>query len=224
MPTQIILIESDHKPYSISLLVQSLILNVQNSVYFLALPNVACREPIISFVSILRTRNVMEHNSINFPNSMYFHVRPYTLYFGFGYGGIGSVFTMWPPMSNPLTNPTTPSKSVSRIAQTRLVIDRKEPLDEEKNYSKRKHNPRIPQIIPIRKPYHERKGKPSPIRDACRLLISRWGVPINNDGDGPFNSGNNGPLGNNHPKGGGCGLLGGGGSGPSRDKTQDHLP
>ncbi len=201
MPTQIVLIV--HKPYSISLHVQSLVLNVQNLVYPLALPNVTCRKPIIPLFFVLFIGNVMEHNLVGFPNSMYIHVRPYTSYFGFGYRGIGSVPTMWPPMFDPLTNPTTPSKSISRITQARFVTDRREPSDEEKNYSKRKHSPRMPQIIPIRKPYHEQKGRPSPIRNACKLPISRWGVLISNNGGGPFNNGNNGPLGGNRPKGGG---------------------
>ncbi len=40
-----------------------------------------------------------------FSSSIYSHVRPYTPYFGSGYRGIKGVPTMWPPMSNPLTNP-----------------------------------------------------------------------------------------------------------------------
>jgi len=39
----------------------------------------------------------------------------------------------------------------------------------------------------LKKPYHERKGRPSPIKDACRLPTNRWGVPINNNGGGHFN-------------------------------------
>jgi hypothetical protein len=81
----------------------------------------------------------------------------------------------------------------------------------------------MPWIVLIRKPYHERRGKPSPIRDACRLRISRWGVLISNDGGEPFNGGNNGPPGGSPPKVGGSGLLGGGGSGLLGGGNSAHL-
>jgi len=110
----------NHKPYLVSLTVQSLILNVQNSIYPLALPNVACREPIIPPISIPLTRNVMEQNLIGFPNSMYPHVGPYTPYFSSGYRGIRSVHIMWLLVSNPLTNLATPLKPISKIAQVKL--------------------------------------------------------------------------------------------------------
>ncbi len=74
---------------------------------------------------------------------MYPHVGPYTPYFGFGYEGIWNVLTMWPPMSNPLTNPTTSPKLVSGIAQIDIVTNHGEPLDEDENYLKRKHNPKM---------------------------------------------------------------------------------
>jgi hypothetical protein len=57
----------------------------------------------------------MEQNLVGFPNSMYPHVGPYTPYFGFGYKGIGGVPTMWPPMSDPLTNLTTSPKPILAI-------------------------------------------------------------------------------------------------------------
>ncbi len=47
----------------------------------------------------------MDQNLVGFPNSMYFHVRPYTPYFGYGYGGIKGVLTILPPMFDLLTNP-----------------------------------------------------------------------------------------------------------------------
>jgi hypothetical protein len=101
---------------------------------------------------------------------MYPHVGPYTPYSGFGYGGIRNTPTMWPPMSNPLTNLTTPPRSILRVAQVGIVIDYGEPLDEDNDSSKRKHNLRMPRIILIGKPYHERKGKPSPIGDVGGLF------------------------------------------------------
>lgn len=101
---------------------------------------------------------------------MYPHVGPYTPYFGFGYGGIKNILTMWSPMSNPLTNLIAPPRSILRVTQVGIIIDYGEPLDEDNDSSKRKHNLRMPRIILIGKPYHERKGKPSPVGDVGGLL------------------------------------------------------
>jgi hypothetical protein len=76
---------TNRKPYSVSIPFQTLISSIQNLVYSLALPNVACRKPIIPFISVPLIGNVMEQNVIGFPNSMYLHVGPYTPYFGSGY-------------------------------------------------------------------------------------------------------------------------------------------
>ncbi len=65
---------TNHKPYSIYVTIQNPIPNIQNLVYSLTLPNVACREPIIPHVFVLLTGNLMEQNPIGFPNSMYPHV------------------------------------------------------------------------------------------------------------------------------------------------------
>jgi hypothetical protein len=54
-----------------------------------------------------------------------------------------NVPTMWPPMSNPLTNFTAPPRSIWGVAQVGIVIDYGEPLDEDNDSSKRKHNLRI---------------------------------------------------------------------------------
>jgi hypothetical protein len=132
---------------------------------------------------------------------MYLRVGPYTPYFGFGYRGIGGVPIMWPPMSNPLVNPTSSPKPISIIIQVGIVTNHIEPLDEDKDYSKRKHNPKMPQTIPIEKSYHDRKGRPSLIGDVGRLLTGGWTIPTSNNGGGPFNRGGNEPLG-----GGGSGL------------------
>jgi hypothetical protein len=59
--------------------------------YLLVIPNVICKEPIIPLVFVPLIKNVMEQHLVSFPNSMYFHVGPYTPYFGYGYEGIGSV-------------------------------------------------------------------------------------------------------------------------------------
>jgi hypothetical protein len=139
-------------------------------------------------------------------------------------------------MFDPLPNPLSPQKSFSGITQARIVIDRGEPSYEDKDYFKRKHNPMMPRINPIKKLYHEYKGRPSLIGDASRSPTSGQVVPISNSGGVPFNIGgnrllgggdggapeggndnllrnnSNNPLGNNNN-----GLLKGCSSGPSRD-------
>ncbi len=152
----------------------------------------------------------MEQNSVGFPNSIYSHVGPYTPYFGFSYEGVGSVLAMWPPMSDPLINPMASLKLVLGIIQARIITDRKEPSDEDEDYFERKHNRRMPQIIPTGKSYHDRKERLSLIGDASRLLTNGWTVPINNYDGGPFGRGGNM-------------LLGGGGSGPPRGGNNGSL-
>ncbi len=44
--------------------------NIQNLVYSLALPNVACRKLVFLLVSIPIVENVMEQNLVAFPNSI----------------------------------------------------------------------------------------------------------------------------------------------------------
>jgi hypothetical protein len=51
------------------------------------------------------------------------------------------------------------------MAQAGIVTDYGEPLDEDNDSSERKHNPRMPRIVLIRKSCHERRGRPSLIRD-----------------------------------------------------------
>ncbi len=62
---------------------------------------------------------------------------------------------MWPPMFDLLTNPTTSSKPISRTAQTDIVTNHEEPLDDNENYYERKHNLRMSQIGPTGKSYHD---------------------------------------------------------------------
>ncbi|CAM6020197.1 unnamed protein product [Sphagnum balticum] len=84
----------------------------------------------------------------------------------------------------------------------------------------------MPQIIPIEKSYHDRKGGPSPIGDVGRPLTSGWTIPINNNGGGPFNKGGNKPLGGAGSgllKGGGNSPLGGGDNNPPRSGNSKHL-
>jgi hypothetical protein len=50
-------------------------------------------------------------------------------------------------MFNPLVDPTPPPKLVARITQTRIITNYREPSDEDKDYSERKHNPKMPQIV-----------------------------------------------------------------------------
>ncbi len=60
----------------------------------------------------------------------------------------------------------------------------------------------MPQILPTKKSYNERKGRPSPIGDDGGLLVNN--IPKNGDGVKPFGVNYNDPL-------------RGGGSGPSWD-------
>ncbi len=82
-----------------------------------------------------------------------------------------------------------------------IVADRGEPLDEDDDFLERKHNHKMPRIIPIKKPYHGRKIIPSQVKDVGEPPIGGQTTPISNDGGGPFGSGGNRPLG-----GGGGGL------------------
>ncbi len=173
LPTHIILM--DHGLYLVSLLIQNPKMNIQNLVYPLVVPNVVYREPIIPFI-----KNVMQQNPVGFPNLMYPHVGPYTPYFGSSYGGIGSVPTMLLPMFDPLVNPMASPKPVLKIAQTKIVKNCEEPLDEDEDYSKEKHNPKMPQIVPIKKLYHDQKEKPSLIEDVSKPLTSGRIVLISN--------------------------------------------
>jgi hypothetical protein len=75
---------------------------------------------------------------------MYLRVGHFTPYFDYGYEGIRNVLTMWLAISNPLANPITPAKPISKIAQTGIVINGREPLDEYEDNFEGKHNPRMP--------------------------------------------------------------------------------
>jgi hypothetical protein len=79
-------------------------------VYPSTLPNQASKKPLIPPIFVPLIGNIMEQNPIGFPNSMYLCVGPYTPYFGFGYGNIRSVPTMWPCMFDPLINPKASPK------------------------------------------------------------------------------------------------------------------
>ncbi len=82
----------------------------------------------------------MEQIFVSFFSTMFFHVGPYTSYFGSGYGGIGSVLTMWPPMSDLFVNDMSPLKLILEVAQVGIVPYYGEPLYEDDDSSKRKHN------------------------------------------------------------------------------------
>jgi hypothetical protein len=107
---------------------------------------------------------------------------------------------MWLPMFDPLPNLTVPLKLILGVSQVGIVTDCGELLDEDNDSSERKHNLRMPKIVPIRILCHERKGKPSPIGHVNGLPTNGQNVPTNNDGGEPF--------------GGGGRHLGGGNSGP----------
>ncbi len=90
----------------------------------------------------------------------------------------------------------------------KIVIDYKEPLDEDKDYSKRKHNPKMPWIVFIGKSYHDQKGKPSLIGNVNRLLSNGRTLPISNDNGRPFGGGSNEPSRSEPLRGSNSGHLG----------------
>jgi hypothetical protein len=82
-----------------------------------------------------------------------------------------------------------------KIAQIEIITHQKELSDEDEDYSKDKHNPKMPQIFPTRKLYHDQRGKSSSIGDVGRLPTSGRTTFINNSGGGRFDKGGgNGPL------------------------------
>jgi hypothetical protein len=54
-----------------------------------------------------------------------------------------------------LPNFITPPKPILGVAQVGIVTNCGEPLDEDNDSFERKHNPRMPRIVPIRKSCHE---------------------------------------------------------------------
>jgi hypothetical protein len=54
------------------------------------------------------TKNVMEQNLVGLSNSIFFHVGPYTPYFGVSYDGIGNVHVLWPLMFDRVINIMAP--------------------------------------------------------------------------------------------------------------------
>ncbi len=101
-----------------------------------------------------------------------------------------------------LTFPIIP-KLILGVVQIGVVTNYEEPSDDDDNSFEKKHNPRMPQILPTKKSYNEKKGIPSPIGDDGGLLVSN--IPVNGSGVGPFATNCNDPL-------------EGGGNGPSRDQ------
>jgi hypothetical protein len=87
------------------------------------------------------TKNVMEKNLVGFPNSMFFHVGPCTPYFGPHYGGKESAPVMWLLIFDPSVNITALPKLVLGVAQTSIIIDHRELLDEDDDFSKKKTQP-----------------------------------------------------------------------------------
>jgi hypothetical protein len=51
-----------------------------------------------------------------------------------------------------------PPKPILGVAQTEIVIDQEENLDEDDVFLERKHNLILQRIVPTRKPYHEQMG------------------------------------------------------------------
>jgi hypothetical protein len=92
------------------------------------------KKSFIPHVYVLITENVIEQNLIGFPNSIFLHVGPYRPYFGSGYSDMGSVPTMWLPISSPSTNITRTPNPIFKVAQAKVVIDNGEPLNDDDIY------------------------------------------------------------------------------------------
>jgi hypothetical protein len=75
-------------------------------------------------------------------------------------------------MFNPLINPMISPKPIPKIVQVGIVTNHGEPLDEDEDYSDKKHIFRMSQIIPTKKLYHDQRGGPFPIGDVGRLLTN----------------------------------------------------
>ncbi len=65
---------------------------------------------------------------------MFLHVGPYRRYFGSNYNDMGSVLTMWLPMSNPFANITTTPKLIFKVVQAKVLIDNGKPLNDDDIY------------------------------------------------------------------------------------------
>ncbi len=92
------------------------------------------KKSFIPPISVFITGNVIKQNPIGFPNLMFLHVGPYKPYFRSGYSGMGSVPTMWLPMSCPFANINITPKPIFRVAQAKVVIDNGEPLNDDDIY------------------------------------------------------------------------------------------
>jgi hypothetical protein len=151
-------------------------LNVQKLVYPFALPKSPHKDSFIQPIFIPITRSIIEQIPIGFPNSMFPFVGPYTPYFGFGHDGMGNVPTMWPQVFSPFANITATLNLVSRVAQVGVVTNNEEPWDDGNISFERKHNPKMPQIFPIKNLYNEKKWQTILIRSDGGLLANGGNV------------------------------------------------
>jgi hypothetical protein len=55
----------------------------------------------------------------------------------------------------------TSPKLVLGITQDGIITNHKEPSYEDEDYSLKKHNPKMPKIVPIKKSYYEWMKRPS---------------------------------------------------------------
>jgi hypothetical protein len=124
---------------------------------------------------------------------------------------------MWPPIFDPLTNITTPPKPILGVTQARIVTNHEELSEEDDDSFERKHSLWMPRIVPIKKSYNERKGKPSLIRNGVGHPTNGGNVPISNN-VGPFGIGSNGL-----PRSGGSGPRGGGDNNPPKGVSRRPL-
>jgi hypothetical protein len=109
----------------------------------------------------MTTKNVIKQNPIGFPNFMFPTCGSYQLVFGTAYLSIGTTPT-WLQMVKPTTNNVLTPKLISRVLE---IINIKDLSDHDDMSLERKHNPKLPWIIPTKKMFiGKRITKPSPIK------------------------------------------------------------
>ncbi len=77
----------------------------------------------------------MEQNLVGLSNSIFFHVGPYTPYFGVSYDGIGNVHVLWPLMFDRVINIMAPPQLIQGVAQVGIVTNHGEPFYEDDDFS-----------------------------------------------------------------------------------------
>jgi hypothetical protein len=94
--------------------------------------------------------------------------------------------TFGPQCLAPLLTSLQHQSQFQGVAQVGVVTSNGEPSDDDDNSSKKKHNIRMPHILLIEKLYHEKRGKPSLIKNIGEFPTG--GIKILISGNGPLGS------------------------------------